>query len=67
MNEPFINPKNTKTTTVIVGRSVDVDELASNRYRSSNSGESIMDWVKKMLWIGSSIAGVDVIYLGLEG
>ena len=44
---------------------MDADELASYRYRSSNSGESIMDWAKKMLWIGSSLAGVAVVIFGI--
>ena len=44
---------------------MNADELASYRYRSSNSGESIMDWAKKMLWIGSSLAGVAVVIFGV--
>jgi len=55
----------TTTTTVIVGKSVDAEELAAYRYRSSNSGDSIMDWAKKMLWIGSSLVGVAVVVFGI--
>mmetsp|Transcript_9713 Transcript_9713/g.14616 ORF Transcript_9713/g.14616 Transcript_9713/m.14616 type:complete len:86 (-) Transcript_9713:97-354(-) len=50
---------------VIVGKSVDAEELAAYRYRSSNSGDSIMDWAKKILWIGSSLVGVAVVVFGI--
>jgi hypothetical protein len=53
--------------TVIVGKSIDADELAA--YRSSNrsgtSSETILEWAKRIVIFGSSIVGGVVIIFGI--
>lgn len=51
---------------VIVGKSIDADELAA--YRSSNrsgSSETILEWAKRIVIFGSSIVGGVVIIFGI--
>jgi len=53
---------------VLVGKTIDADELAAYRYSSrssSSSSESILEWAKRVVIFGSSIVGGAVIIFGI--
>lgn len=52
---------------VIVGKSIDADELAAYRSfnRSSSTSESLMEWAKRIVIFGSSVVGGVVIIFGI--